>query len=483
MASEDKIIKARNTDLKSKEYKSLKFLLVTVFYLLFLLMPLPQGLSESARRSLVVFAYAASLWMLGALPPTLTALLSMISLPMLGVLSIEDTLAGFGNQTVWLLFGILLISVAIQESRLDKRIALSLLRLAHGNSRLIVIMIGMVALVLTFIMPTSVGRAALMTPICMGLVNALGLKPGSNLGKSIFLVFSFTSLLASAGVITGAIVTIYAANIFQDSLGITWTYLRWLVFMLPGALIAAFVSWVTLLLVFPPEYKTVPGGVQYIDEQLKDLGKIQAIEFRMAIIMIVLIILWITGSSLGISIGYACLIMAIVTVLPGIGIIGWSKANKLISWNSILLLGAVLGIAKGLSNTGVFKWVSGALFFNLSYTSSIVVVLLIVLLVVVMRLGFPNSFTVIAILLPIVFTIASEAQINPVWIGLLTINTSSLGVFLPSQAITHMTTFSSGYYQIKDMQRSGSIIAVVSIVFYLAIAYLYWPLLGISVTP
>ncbi len=47
-------------------------------------------------------------------------------------------------------------------------------------------------LILVIILPTSIGRAAVVTPIAWAGAG-LKLKPGSNFGKGIFLAFSFTS--------------------------------------------------------------------------------------------------------------------------------------------------------------------------------------------------------------------------------------------------------------------------------------------------
>ena len=456
---------------------------VALVAVVLLLLPKPGDLSEEARRALVVFGCAAALWILDAIPPALTAMLAMVTLPALGVIEFSESLNGFANRSVWLLVGVLFISVAIQKSNFDRRLALSFLRLARGNSRMMLLAAVMATLVLIVILPTSVGRAAVVTPIFIGLVRALGLKPGSNLGKSLFLAFSFISVSASVAVITGALATIYAANIFSELLNFQWTYLGWLKVMMPGAFLIAFMIWLVLVLIFPPEFRTVPGGVAYIESEIDKLGKMKPPEIRMAVMLVVLITLWLTERRTGLSISYSCLIVALVATLPVVGVVEWKDAVKAVSWNTVVLLGSVLSIAHALSVTDAFEWVSVQIFGSITTPRVTVVALMIVLLVIVMRLGFPNAFTVIAVLLPITFTVANRVGVNPVWLGMLVTGVSTLGFILPTQAVTHLTTYSSGYYSVRDMQRAGLLVTVGSVAGYFLIAYLYWPLVGLPPVP
>lgn len=445
-----------------------------------LLLPLPEGLSEEARRALVVFGFSATLWIVNIINPALVAMLSLISLPALGIMDYEESLLRFGNSTVWLLVGVFMISAAIQESNLDKRIALSILRVARGNARLTLLSIATVTLVLVVLLPTSIGRAAVMTPICLGLVRALNLKPGSNFGKGLFLVFSFISVIASVAVITGALVTIYAADIFSKLFGVHWTYLRWLQVMMPGALISAIIVWVTVIRVFPPEFTTVPGGKDYITTAIKDLGQMSLPEFKMSFYVVTLITLWVTEQYTGLSLSYSCLLIALVLTVPGLGVIKWKSAVAAVPWNTVLLLGSILSIAFCVTDTGAIAWVADYLFSKMGQSTYHVYVILLALLTVLIRLGFPNNFTIVAILLPVAFSIAHTLQINPTWLGMVVVCMSTLGVFLPSQAVTHLTTFSSGYYESGDMRRSGLLIGIFCFISYFILAYGYWPLIGLS---
>jgi len=465
---------------KTEGAKLARLLFVSLLYLSFLFPPLPPGLSEEARRALVVFGYSATLWIFNIINPSLVAMLSMISLPALGIISYSEALVGFSNTTVWLLVGVFLISAAIQKSNLDKRIALSILRIAGGNARFTLFGIVLMTLILVIILPTSIGRAAVVTPICLGLVRALKLKPGSNFGKGIFLAFSFTSVIASIAVITGAIVTIYAADIFSQLFNVHWSYLRWMQVMLPVALCSSLIVWLSIIVVFPPEFKTVPGGIAYIRDSINELGRFKADEVKMMLYLVALITLWVTEPLTGLSLSYSCLIIALLLALPKIGVIEWKSAIASISWNTVLMLGSILSIALAITNTGAIVWVADFVFSKIAVSNYHIYVFALAIFTILMRLGFPNNFTIVAIILPVAFSIANTLGINPTWLGMLIVCMSTLGVFLPSQAVTHLTTYSSGYYQIADMRKSGLVVGIGCFTLYFVFAYVYWPLVGLS---
>ena len=86
----------------------------------------------------------------------------------------------------------------------------------------------------------------------------------------------------------------------------------------------------------------------------------------------------------------------------------------------------------------------------------------------------------IATTLPVVFSLAPSLGLNPVWLGLLCVTSTVLGLLLPTQSITHLVTFASGYYSSGDMFKAGIWAMFLVIPVSLLLAHLYWPLLGIS---
>ena len=448
--------------------------------LILLALPLPAGLGEAGRRSIVFVLAAVALWTTEAIFPALTALLILVLHPLLGVLPFETALQGFGNSTVWLLFGVFVISIAMQESGLDRRIALSLLAVAKGNSRATILMVVLTTMLFIFLLPTSAGRAALMTPICLGVARAMSGESKGNIGKTLLLSFSYVSLVSSMGVMTGAMATILAVSLYQSLLGFEWSYLAWLRLMLPPALVSALLVWVVMIVVHPPEIKSLPGGRAYLAAELARLGRLRGREVKVIVYMVVLIALWLGEKPLGIPIAHSCLLMAVVAMLPKVGLVDWRTVYRNMSWDVMILLGASLCMARGLTDSGAIAWLSGSVFGGLGGAGPLAIALAVSAATVVFRLGFPNNFSVVAAILPLVFSLAKADGINPVWLGLVCVGSSVLGLVFPTQAMTHLTVSSAGYFTLRDMLRLGSVLSLAIVAVLLAAAFFWWPLFGVG---
>lgn len=466
---------------KNSNHTNLKeFLFVLIFCTLLLFFPLPTGLTEEGKRVLIFVIFAIILWMKETLSPALTALLLMALFPLFNIISYEKAIAGLGSSSTWLLIGIFTISAAMQETGLDKRIALFLLKLSKGEANKTLFMTIVTTTLFLFILPSTVGRVALMIPICLGMIKAMHLGPDSNIAKSMLLSISFTSFVGSIGFMTGSLGIIYAVGLFESLVGYSFKYLEWAIALFPGVLIINFSIWIIFLRIFPPEYKQIPGGLEYINIELNSLGKIKKDEIKISLLIFLMISLWILGGQIGLSISQTCLVIAILAMLPGIEIITLKKAIKSINWEVILLLSASLAMVNALTTTNAIDWLAGIIFNFLNGLNPYLIGLLLMIILGFLRLGFPNLLAMISATFPLIITIAISLNINPIWLGLIGISSSVLGLFLPTQSMAHLATYNTGYYTIKDMQKAGFFTAIIVICVTMFFSYFYWPLLGIS---
>src|SRR5215212_9241979 len=168
----------------------------------------PAPFTPLAGRTLGILGFAVVLWATGTLDATLVAVITMMLWPLAGVISFDESVRGFGNPVIWLLIGIMLISAAFAATGLDQRIAYRLLYLAHGRTRPTVLWTIITLLVLTFLIPTGIGRAG-------GMMRAVRLDRGSNVGKAIFLSAALVSLQSGGALMTGSAATLYAVGVFE----------------------------------------------------------------------------------------------------------------------------------------------------------------------------------------------------------------------------------------------------------------------------
>ena len=103
--------------------------------ILMLLLDAPADLPLAGWRVAAMGALMAIWWATEAVPIAVTALLPLVSFPLLGVASIQDTASPYANKVIYLFLGGFIVAFAMQRWNLHRRIALSILQVAGSNGR------------------------------------------------------------------------------------------------------------------------------------------------------------------------------------------------------------------------------------------------------------------------------------------------------------------------------------------------------------
>ncbi|MBA2449991.1 MAG: anion permease [Chloroflexi bacterium] len=439
----------------------------------------PPPFTPLAGRTLGILGFAVVLWATGTLDATLVAVVTMVLWPLAGVISFDESVRGFGNPVVWLLIGIMLISAAFAATGLDQRIAYRLLYLAHGRTRPTVFWTIITLLVLTFLIPTGIGRAGVMLPIAEGMMRAVRLERGSNVGKAIFLSAALVSLQSGGALMTGSAATLYAAGVFEELAGHRWTYASWLVVALPSVFLVSLLVCPLLLRLFPPELDVLEGGREYLRREMAAQGPMTAAEWKVAVLFGVMVGGWATAAWHGLENEQICLLAMLPMFLPPWPALGFQEGLRRVSWSTVVLFGASISLAVALDRSQV----TGALVGRVEGLAMrewppILIGLVTMVVVAGLRLGFPNTIGMIATVLPASIVAATTLGLNPVWLGLLAIHSSQI-LIVPVQSPTSMTLYSAGYFDVGEMVRSGLVMAAILIVVTLLFAQFYWPLVGV----
>lgn len=80
-----------------------------------LLSPLPEGLSEEARRAAAIGAIMALLWMTEALPLAVTAMIPLAAFPVARVAELENVCRAYAHPIVFLFLGGFVLAAAMQR--------------------------------------------------------------------------------------------------------------------------------------------------------------------------------------------------------------------------------------------------------------------------------------------------------------------------------------------------------------------------------
>ena len=331
---------------------------------------------------------------------------------------------------------------------------------------------------LTFLVPSGIARIVIMAAVALGLIEAFGLGVGSNVGRGMFLILTYTAGVFDKSIIAGA-AAITARGAIENFGHVQVLWSRWLLAYLPSDIVTILVAWRVTLWLYPPETASLPGGAQFLRAELQKMGAWKTEEKKALALLLLAIGLWVTDflhhispSMIGLGIGLAAL-------LPGIGVLSVAEL-KAVKYLQIFFVGAavsmgkVLGATRGLDvlTKVVLSWMTPLLAHQ--YLSTIFLYWTGFLY----HLFLASEISMLGTSTPLVMTYALAHGLNPLRIGMIWAFSAGGKLFVYQSGVL-IVGYAYGYFDAKDMFRLGLIMSVVDSLLLLIVVPLYWPLIGI----
>jgi len=122
------------------------------------------GVHEESHRALAVATWMVSAWLVSPLHPALVGLVGCFLCWATGAVEIESAFGGFGQPMPWAIYGLLILAAASRHSGLDARLG-RLLPRAPGAATGTTIAL---ALALSFLVPSAIGKAFVIALVALG---------------------------------------------------------------------------------------------------------------------------------------------------------------------------------------------------------------------------------------------------------------------------------------------------------------------------
>jgi len=162
------------------------------------LLPTPADLPPPGQRAGALFAVALLLWVTEAIPIAITALLTLVLQPLLGLAPLGAAFTSFISPVFFFVLVMFVIAQAFTSTGLAQRFACWLLAKAGGSTRraLLLFMVGTATLSTVV---SDVPCAAVFMAVALGLFDKMGLVPGqSSFARSVMLGIPIASLIGEA---------------------------------------------------------------------------------------------------------------------------------------------------------------------------------------------------------------------------------------------------------------------------------------------
>ena len=428
-----------------------------------------------AVLSLIIFGICVFLYIWNKIPIAVTALLGLTTMVLTGVVSFSDGFKNFGTSTIVLICAMMVVGKATYNTGLAQVAGEKVIGLAHGNERMIVILAtAITAIVSAFFsnIATLAIMISILTGICAGNKNIRFMN--------VILPVSMAAVIGGAATLIGSTTQLTAQGIMVEYLGQEFSFST---FAIPGGLICLLLVVYCGFIGYPmgrklwgnrTEYNETP--VSSNDEELPtpDKKKMRIMSF----IFIVTILLFIFCDQIklvipNMNIAMVSIIGCLASILTGC--IDHKAAVKSVNWSLAVWFCASLGMATGLEKSGggelLANWFIGLFGTNVS---PFILYAAFLILVVVLTQFLSNS-TVLAMILPVVFSITGSLGMNSFSFAVGLTIAGAMAVATPL-ANTTIGMSMVAKYRFSDYFKYAGPFTLIALIILLALVPALWPL-------
>jgi len=453
------------------------FALAVVLAVVFKVLPLPHSLthingavlSPEAQTAMAVLIFALILWITEAVPFHITGLLGIFLLALLKVDTFKNIVkAGFGNHIFIFFIGVLILSAFITHSGLGRRISVFLLS-RTGNSTAMIIFGFLLVGALLSMWITNMAVAAMLMPLARAILQEEGVKPlKSNFGRALMIASCWGPTIGGIATPSGAGPNPLAVGFLKEMAGVDVTFLGWMAYGVPAAILLLFPAWGILLLFFKPEMKYLKKTKEELKDEYTKLPSMSREEKTTLVIFLLTVFFWLSTPlwenllGIRIPISMPVLFTSVLFFFPGISTIPWKTVEREISWSGILLVVTGISIGWMLYQTGAANWLSVVFLGGIGGLSTYIQVFLVILIVSFLKIAFSSNTVTATIIIPIMIALAVNIGVAPLTITMPAALTASMAFILVTSSPTNVIPYSAGYFSIRDMAAAGTAMTIVA---------------------
>ncbi|MBE0597701.1 MAG: DASS family sodium-coupled anion symporter, partial [Desulfuromonadales bacterium] len=482
-------------------------LLGPLLFVLMLLIPTPPGMEPAAQKMAAVALLMATWWMCESLPIPATSLLPIPLFPMLGILPTGKATAPYANHLIFLFMGGFIIALSMQRWNLHRRIAMNIVKLVgFSPSRLILGFMVATAALSAFVSNTA--TAVMMMPIGLAIIAHVvqeGKREGLDreidfspekfaFGLNLMLGIAYAASIGGMATLIGTPPNTVLAGYLQKTYGYEITFAKWLLVGVPLVAVMLPLCWLWLTRVANPmKLKKVPGGRDLIDNELAQMGAMNAGERWTSLVFGLTAVAWIfagpiaaffpepkfiTDATIAMA-GASLLFLIPVDMKKNQFVMDWHWASKM-PWGVLILFGGGLALADGFKDTKLADWIGSQV--NLLEHAPVLLLVIAVTTLIIFLTELTSNTATAAMVMPILSAVAIGLGQNPLLLVVPAAIAASCAFMLPVATPPNAIVFGSGYVTIPQMVRSGFGLNLLGIALTVALTYLLvLPVFGITV--
>lgn len=399
-----------------------------------------------------------------------------------GTLPMDKAILGFGNSSIWMIAMAFFIARGFIKTGLGRRIALNFVRLFGKKTLGLAYSLIGVDLIMAPATPSNTARAGgVLYPIIKSLAQSFGSDPKDGTERKIgsFLVFAeYHGDMITAAMFMTAMAANPLVQTLAKSSGVNISWGGWfLAALVPGIISLIVVPWL-IYKMYPPEIKETPNAKQWAEKELDQMGKMTLPEKLMAVIFIIALVLWMTGSLTKIDASLAAFLT--LGLLLVVGVLSWTDVlHETGAWNTLTWFSVLVMMAGSLTTLGFIPWLSSSIGSMLHGMSWFLVLAILIVFFFYSHYLFASSTAHVTAMYSALLAVAISAHVPPMLAALL------LGFFGNLNAsTTHYASgpapvlFGSGYVPQNKWWSLNLVLGVFYLVVWIGIGSLWMKVIG-----
>ncbi|MFW6109420.1 MAG: SLC13 family permease, partial [archaeon] len=386
----------------------------------------------------------------------------------------KDALVHFFDTTVMLLLGGFMLAVAVEKYDLDEYFAYLILSKVKSGVKGVVLAIMFATGFLSMWISNSASTALLIT-MALKITEQVKDDKG-NFSKIMVLAIAYSATAGGLSTLVGTTTCAMTAASLKSIIGYEISFMGWMVFGLPIALIQILVIWGVLFMIFPTDVKEIP----MIERPASELSQKQKQTLG---VFIFAVLAWLTGrlpdpvtNLIGWSgHGYSSSIVA-ATVLIILYFTDLIEEQDIRDgkWSTLLLIGGGLSLGSALEVTGLVGVISDILMGLTSGGSPLIAIIIVVISGLGISIIASNTASA-GIFLPIAIGLGQKIGFSPVILAVAVGISTSLDFMLPVGTPPNAIAYSTGKVSMPEMIKAGILLDITGAILTIIMAYLLWP--------
>ncbi len=429
-----------------------------------------DGLPPAGQRFLAMLAFLVFLFLFEPIPLEITAILIGVLLVAARIMDVKDAWAPYMHPVVVFIMCCLIFAVALDKVGLTRRLGQAIARRA-GDSVVRFTFIVSIGLGYASAVMHDAAAAAIGIAVMLPLMKAAGVQRYSSTAKFMMLAVPFACSAGGMGTLVGGGRCMVSAAFLKEFTGIEISFLDWMIFAMPGALVTVPLAVFMVYLVYRPD-RTIK--LPAYDESM---GPWSVHEKTAVGVLACVFGLWLTKNVHGID--YSVTGMVGVAILVLLGVLKWEDIHTNLEWGTALFIfGGGLSLGLAMDGSGAARFFAN-MFFPLCEGRGWLFLFLAVAVFGALVTNVMANVAAAALILPIVIPLAQLEGVDPRILALCLGMATSFAMLLVIGCPPNAIAYSFGQFRSFDLTKAGLVTMPVLLAALVLVAAVWWRILGV----